>query len=412
MQADIITIGDEILIGQIVDTNSPWIANQLENTGVKVRQITSVSDEKEHILSSIDSALKSSDLVILTGGLGPTNDDVTKYALCDFFQDKLVFSSEVFDNIKALFAKRDRRINFYNKQQAMVPSQCQLFRNSIGTAPGMCFEKNGKLVVSLPGVPYEMKHLMREFLPFLQQQFQLPFIIHQVVLLRGIIESHLAELIESWEKALPQAIKLAYLPSVGVIKLRLTARGDDKGLLQHIINEQIEKLRDIAGKFFCPFQKLKTEIIVGELLKMNKVTLGTAESCTGGKIASRITSVAGSSNYFKGAIVAYSEEIKITQLGVESTTIACNHIVSKEVVVEMAQGVRDKLNVDYGLATSGIAGPGGAEEDIPVGTVCVALATPYNTLAEIFYLNGSRDEVIDKATEKALLMLKETLENN
>lgn len=412
MQADIITIGDEILIGQIVDTNSTWIANQLEGAGVKVRQITSVSDEKEHILSTLDSALKSSDIVILTGGLGPTNDDLTKHALCEFFQDELVLSSEVLDDIKALFAKHGRRMNFHNEQQAMVPAQCQLLRNSKGTAPGMCFEKNGKLVVSLPGVPFEMKHLMQEFLLFLQQQFQLPFVIHQVVLLRGIVESHLAELIEPWEEALPQAVKLAYLPSRGVIKLRFTARGDDKRFLQHIINEQIEKLREIAGEYFCPFQELKTELIVGELLKMNKATIGTAESCTGGKIAHRITSVAGSSTYFKGAVVAYSEEVKKTELGVESITISRNHIVSEEVVVEMAQGVRNKLNVDYALATSGIAGPGGAEEDKPVGTVCVALATPHNTISETFYFKGSREEVIDKATEKALWMLKETLENN
>ena len=412
MKADIITIGDEILIGQTLDTNSTWIANQLECAGVKVRQITSVSDEKEHILSTLDSSLESSNLVILTGGLGPTNDDLTKQAICEFFQDELVLNSEVLGDIKSLFAKNDRRINFYNEQQAMVPTKCHLLRNSKGTAPGMYFEKNGKLTVLLPGVPFEMKHLMQEFLSFLQQRFQLPFVIHQVVLLRGIVESHLAELIESWEKALPKEIKLAYLPSRGLIKLRFTARGDDKSFLQQIIDEQIEKLREIAGKYFCPFQEIKTELIVGELLKMNKATIATAESCTGGKIAHRITSVAGSSNYFKGAVVAYSEEIKKTELGVESTTIVRNHIVSEDVVVEMAKGVRNKLNVDYGLATSGIAGPGGAEENKPVGTVCVALATPHKTISETFYFKGSRDEVIDKATEKALWMLKETLENN
>lgn len=412
MQADIITIGDEILIGQIVDTNSTWIANQLESAGVKVRQITSVSDEKEHILSTLDSSLKSSDLVILTGGLGPTNDDLTKHALCDFFQDELIFSKEVLDDIKSLFAKHGRRMNFHNEQQAMVPAKCQLLRNSKGTAPGMYFEKNGKLVVSLPGVQFEMKHLMQEFLPFLQQQFQLPFVIHQLVLLRGIVESHLAELIESWEEALPQVIKLAYLPSKGLIKLRFTARGDDERFLKHVIDEQIEKLREIAGQYFCPFQESKTEFIVGELLKMNKATMATAESCTGGKIAHRITSVAGSSAFFKGSVVAYSEEIKKTELGVKSTTIALNHIVSKEVVVEMAQGVKNKLNVDYALATSGIAGPGGTKQDKPIGTVCVALATTNNTIAETFYFKGSREEVIDKATEKALWMLKETLENN
>lgn len=410
MQADIITIGDEILIGQIVDTNSTWIANQLEGAGVKVRQITSVSDEKEHILSILDSSLKMSDLVILTGGLGPTNDDITKQVLCEFFHDELVLSSEVLHDIKKMLAKHGRRMNFYNEQQAMVPAKCQLLRNSKGTAPGMCFYKNGKLVVSLPGVPFEMKYLMKEFLPFLQQNFQLPFVIHQLVLMRGIVESHLAELIESWEQDLPQAIKLAYLPSRGLIKLRLTARGDNQSFLQQIIDEQIEKLQEIAGEYFCPFQELKTESIVGQLLKINKATIATAESCTGGKIAHRITSVAGSSTYFKGSVVAYSEEVKKAELGVKSKTIADNHIISEEVVVEMAQGVKNKLNVDYALATSGIAGPGGGDK--PIGTVCVALATPHNTIAQTFYFKGSREEVIDKATEKALWILKETLENN
>ena len=411
MQADIITIGDEILIGQTVDINSTWIANQLEFTGVRVRQITSVSDEKEHILSTLDSALKSSDLVILTGGLGPTNDDITKQALCEFFQDKLIFSHEVIDDIKTLFAKHDRRMNFHNEQQAMVPEKCQLLRNSKGTAPGMCFEKNGKLVVSLPGVPLEMKHLMQEFIPFLQQQFQLPYVIHQIVLLRGIVESHLVELIESWEEALPQVIKLAYLPSRGLIKLRFTARGDNETFLQNVIDKQIEKLREIAGQYFCPYQELKTEVIVSELLRMNNATIATAESCTGGKLAYRITSIAGSSTFFKGAVVAYSEEIKKNQLGVKSTTINDNNLVSKEVVIEMAQGVKNNLDVDYALATSGIAGPSGAEQGRPIGTVCIALATNHNTIAETFYFEGSREEIIDKATEKALLMLKETLEN-
>ena len=256
-----------------------------------------------------------------------------------------------------------------------------------------------------------MKYLMQKFLRILKQQFQLPFVIHQVILLKGIVESHLVELIEPWEEALPQAIKLAYLPSRNLIKLRFTARGDNKNFLQYIIDEQIEKLREIAGEYFCPYQELKTEVIVAELLRVNNVTLATAESCTGGKIAYRITSVEGISANFKGAVVAYSEEIKKTELGVKSTTITDNHIVSKEVVVEMAQGVKKNLKVDYALATSGIAGPGGAEKGRPIGTICVALASNQNTIAETFYFKGSREEIIDKATEKALLMLKETLEN-
>ena len=219
-------------------------------------------------------------------------------------------------------------------------------------------------------------------------------------------------MIEPWESALPQEIKLAYLPSKGVIKLRLTARGDKKSFLKNIIHEQIEKLREIAGEYFCPFQKIKTEVIVGELLKMNKATIATAESCTGGKIAHRITTVAGSSTYFKGSIVAYSEDVKKTMLGITSATIINNHIVSEDVVIEMAKGVKNKLNVDYALATSGLAGPGGAGEDKPSGTVCIALSTPVKNLADTFHFKGSREEVIDKATEKALLILKKTLENN
>ena len=412
MLADIITIGDEILIGQTVDTNSTWIANQLESVGVKVRQITSVADEKEHILSTLDSSFRSSDLVILTGGLGPTNDDITKYALCDFFQVKLVLNNEVLNHIKELFAKHGRRINSHNKKQAMVPSNCNLLRNLKGTAPGMYFKKNKKLIVSLPGVPYEMKYLMQKFIPFLQQQFQLPHVIHHVVLLRGIVESHLAELIESWEQALPQAIKLAYLPSHGFIKLRLTTRGYDKRLIKKMIDEQIKKLKSIAGAHFCPYQELKTEIIIGELLKKNKASIGTAESCTGGKIAHSISSVPGSSDYFKGSVVAYSKEIKKTVLGVKSKTISSNHIVSEEVVIEMAKGIKNKFNVDYALATSGIAGPEGGEIDKPIGTVCIALVGPSFNQAKTFYFKGSREEIIQKATDKALMMLKEKLENN
>lgn len=411
MTADIITIGDEILIGQIVDTNSTWIANQLESVGVQVRQITSISDEKEHILSTLEASLKASDLVILTGGLGPTNDDITKHALCEFFQDELVMDERVLNDVQTLFAKFGRRMNLLNEQQAMIPSKCRVFRNTKGTAPGMCFEKEEKMVLSLPGVPFEMKHLMQEFIPFLQDKYHLPHIIHQLVVLRGIVESHLAELLEEWELAIPKEIKLAYLPSKGYIKLRLTARGSDRLFLEKAIKEQLEKLRQIAGEYFCVFQVLKNESIIAELLKKNNSTLATAESCTGGNIAHRITSIAGSSAYFKGSVVAYSEEVKRAQLGVSLETIALHHVVSEEVVKEMAQGVKNKLGVDYALATSGIAGPDGGEKNKPVGTVCIALATPFQTIAQTYYFTGSRCEVIEKATEKALWMLKESLEN-
>lgn len=410
MKADIITIGDEILIGHIIDTNATWIAKQLENFGVHVRQITSVSDDKAHICNTLDLALKESAIVVLTGGLGPTNDDLTKHSLCEYFKDELVMDNEVFSNIKRLFAKHDRRINNLNQQQALVPSKCIVLPNALGTAPGMYFNFNEKLILSLPGVPYEMKALMHQFLPIVKEKYNLPSVLHRTILLRGIVESHLAELLYDWERQLPAIIKLAYLPSKGYIRLRFTSRGFDKLLLEKITQEQIDKLQLIAGQYFCPYQQLKIELIVGELLKEKGFTIATAESCTGGNIAGRITSIAGSSAYFKGSVVAYSEKVKKYQLGVRSKTLANHHIVSEAVVKEMAQGVKERLNTDYAIATSGVAGPLGAEGGKPVGTVCVAIASPTDLNTYTFHLKGNRNDVIEKATEKSLWVLKETLE--
>ena len=410
MKADIITTGDEILIGHIIDTNATWIAKQLESLGVHVRQITSISDDKAHICNVLDSALKSSKIVVLTGGLGPTNDDVTKHALCDFFLDELVMNQEVFSNVKRLFAKNNRRINHLNKQQAMIPSKSIVLPNALGTAPGIFFDLNDKLVLSLPGVPYEMKGLMHQFLPIIKEKFNIPFVLHKTIILRGIVESHLAELVQDWERQLPAIIKLAYLPSKGYIRLRFTSRGLDKLLLEKITQEQIDKLQLVAGQYFCPFQQLRIELIIGELLKEKGFTIATAESCTGGNIAGRITSIPGSSAYFKGSVVAYSEEVKQDQLGVRAQTLANHHIVSEAVVKEMAQGVKERLNTDYAIATSGVAGPGGAEEGRPVGTVCVAIASPADLDTYTFHLKGNRNDVIEKAIENSLWALKETLE--
>ena len=272
MKADIITIGDEILIGHIIDTNATWIAKQLESLGVHVRQITSISDDKAHICNVLDSAIKSSKIVVLTGGLGPTNDDVTKHALCDFFHDELVMDQEVFSNVKRLFAKNNRRINHLNKQQAMIPSKSIVLPNTLGTAPGILFDFKDKLILSLPGVPYEMKGLMHQFLPILKEKFNIPHVLHKTIILRGIVESHLAELVQDWERQLPAIIKLA-LPSKGYIRLRFTSRGIDKLLLEKITQEQINKLQHIAGQYFCPYQQLRIELIVGKLLKEKDLLL-------------------------------------------------------------------------------------------------------------------------------------------
>jgi nicotinamide-nucleotide amidase len=411
MIADIITIGDEILIGQIVDTNSTWMAEQLELNGIQVRQITSISDEREHIQESLKRSLKNSDLVLITGGLGPTNDDITKHVLCDFFGDKLELNLAVLSDVESLFSRLGRRMNDLNKQQAFVPSACKVLRNQLGTAPAMWFDYEEKVVVSMPGVPFEMKSIMGQVIPLLREKSKLPEIIHKVVVIRGIVESHLAELIVDWEQALPSVIKLAYLPSKGYIRLRFTARGTNRFELEKMIGQQIDSLKVIAGEFFCKFQVLALEEEVGELLKKEQSTVATAESCTGGGIAHRITSIAGSSAYFKGSIVAYTEELKVEMLGVNVDAINKFGVVSEQVVEEMALGAQKRFTADYALATSGIAGPSGGTEAKPVGTVSIALATPEGVLTDTFRFLSDRKGNVLKATEKALQILKELLEN-
>ena len=411
MIADIITIGDEILIGQIVDTNSTWMAKQLEMNGIQVRQIISISDKREHIQESLRLSLKNSDLVLITGGLGPTNDDITKHVLCDFFGDKLELNPAVLSDVKSLFSRLGRRMNDLNKKQAFVPSGCKVLRNQLGTAPGMWFDYEEKVVVSMPGVPFEMKSIMGQVIPLLREKSKLPEIIHKVVVLRGIVESHLAELIVDWEQALPSVIKLAYLPSKGYIRLRFTVRGANRFELEKMIDQQINQLKVIAGEFFCPFQVLTLEEEVGELLKKEQSTVATAESCTGGGIAQRITSIAGSSTYFKGSIVAYTEDMKVEILGVNVDTINKFGVVSEQVVEEMALGAQKRFAADYALATSGIAGPSGGTESKPVGAVSIVLATPEGVLSDTFHFSSDRKGNILKATEKALQILKEFLEN-
>lgn len=412
MQAEIITIGDELLIGQTVDTNAAWIAALLEANGVEVRRITTISDEREAIEAALTSALSSSDLVLMTGGLGPTNDDITKLVLCDFFEDTLQLDKEVLKHVKSLFARYGRRMNEWNERQALVPSKCMVLPNEKGTAPGMCFEENGKLVVSMPGVPFEMKHLMEaQVIPLLENRGGLPEVVHRTVVLRGIVESHLAELLASWEASLSSVIKLAYLPSKGTVRLRFTARGSDREGLNTLIDEAIFSLKAVAGVYFCSFQSIKLEQYVGDLLKEKKATIATAESCTGGNIARVLTAVSGSSTYYKGSVVAYTEELKQELLAVPKTLIEDKGVVSEEVVAAMAIGARKQLQATYVLATSGVAGPTGGTDRIPVGTVCVALAGPDGVNAMTLGLKSDRSGNIEKATYKALELLKSELEN-
>ena len=415
MRAEIITIGDEILIGQIVDTNSQWIGTELNKIGVSVHQISSIQDDKEHILNALKEAEDRVDIVILTGGLGPTKDDITKHTIASYFNDHLELNNEVVDHIQQLFKKYKIPFRESNRLQGMLPTKATMLKNLYGTAPGMWFYENNTVFVSLPGVPNEMKGLMKyEVLPKIQKQFKLPYIVHKTIMTYGQGESVVAERIEEFENNLPSFIKLAYLPNYGRVRLRLTAKGDDKALLENGINEQIEKLYTLIPDIISGFDEGgKLEDKIGVLLKNKNKTVATAESLTGGKIAATIVSVAGSSAYFKGSIVAYSAETKQSLLNVAKSTIETNTVVSKEVVKEMALGVQQKLQSDYAIAVTGNAGPTTDHNDKSVGVVFIAIASENSVLVEEFNFGKPRGRVIDKTVNKALEMLeKEILKNS
>jgi nicotinamide-nucleotide amidase len=415
MRAEIITIGDEILIGQIVDTNSQWIGTELNKIGVSVHQISSIQDDKQHILSALKEAEDRVDLVILTGGLGPTKDDITKHTIASYFNDHLELNNEVVNHIQQLFKKYKIPFGESNRLQGMLPTKATMLKNLYGTAPGMWFYENNTVFVSLPGVPNEMKGLMKyEVLPKIQKQFKLPYIVHKTIMTYGQGESVVAERIEEFENNLPSFIKLAYLPNYGRVRLRLTAKGDDKALLENGINEQIEKLYTLIPDIISGFDEGgKLEDKIGTLLKNKNKTVATAESLTGGKIAATIVSVAGSSAYFKGSIVAYSAEAKQGLLNVAKSTIETNTVVSKEVAREMALGVQQKLQSDYAIAVTGNAGPTTDHNDKSVGVVFIAIASENSVLVEEFNFGKPRGRVIDKTVNKALEMLeKEILKNS
>ena len=415
MKASIITIGDEILIGQIVDTNSGFIAKSLDRIGVEIYEMISISDNKQHILNTFEKLQNKVDLVIITGGLGPTKDDITKKTFCDYFDDELVVNDEVLKHVTQIiegFYKR--KITQLNIDQALVPSKCTVLHNQVGTAPGMWMKKENTVFISLPGVPFEMKYLVEnEIIPKIVVEYKRPYIIHKTVLTYGIGESLLAETIENWENNLPDFIKLAYLPSPGRVRLRLSARGTDKEFLEKSIFENVTSLSKILGDSIVGFDDDETlEIVIGRLLTQQNKTISTAESCTGGKIAQVLTSVSGASNYFKGSIVSYATETKISVLGLSEDLIEEHSVVSAEVAREMAVNIQKLMKTDYAIATTGNAGPSKGDSDADVGTVFIALATPNEVLIEEFNFGQPRDKVIDRAVVKSLEMLrKEILKN-
>ena len=409
--AEIITIGDEILIGQIIDTNSSWIAQQLNQIGINVYQMTSVSDDKQHIFNSLDLASSRADLMIITGGLGPTKDDITKQTIADYFDSKLVRNEQVLTHIRELLEPRGVVINELNIHQADVPDKCQVLHNACGTAPGLLFERNNKVYVFMPGVPFEMKSIvLEELIPWLRKHFKTSSIVHRTLMLQGIAESMLAQHIESWEMQLPKEIKLAYLPSPGIIRLRLTAKGKNHDDLNHLIDGEVQKLLPLINRWYYAEIDEPLEVTIAKLLKVNKLTIATAESCTGGKIASLITSVPGSSEYYKGTIVAYANDIKMSVLNISSELIENYGAVSKPVVEAMARNVLSLFHVDFAVATSGIAGPDGGTPEKPVGTVWIAVASKDKVVSRLFsFGDTNRDRNILRSSVSALNELRKLI---
>lgn len=415
MQAEIITIGDEILIGQIIDTNSTFIAKELNKIGVSVYQITSVQDDKVQILKALAEAESNVDIIIMTGGLGPTKDDITKHTLCEFFNDQMVTNKEVLANVEMLFEKYiNTPISDLNRRQALVPSTCRVMMNLYGTAPGMWFKKDNKVFISLPGVPYEMKALVvDEVLPNLRKTFKFPYILHKTLLTYGLGESAIANRIEAFEDALPENFKLAYLPNLGKVRLRLSAKAMDKKAIEAQMQQLIEVLIPQIEDIFVGFEGEETiETIIGAQLKERQQTLSLAESFTGGKISEFITKHSGASKFYKGSINCYATETKVNILGVDETIIKAYGVVSNEVAKAMAIAAKQLFQTDYAVATTGNAGPEKGDEQAEVGEVCIAVAGPNQVIVENFNFGNHREKVIDKGVNKALeMLLKEILKN-
>lgn len=419
MKAEIISIGDEILIGQIVNTNAVWMAQQLNLCGIQVAAISTVSDGKEDIEHAVEIAFKRADIVLMTGGLGPTKDDITKKTLAGYFNCSMIINELVLQDVTEFFRIRGREVSPINRDQALVPSCCQVIRNSNGTAPGMWFEKEGKVCVSMPGVPYEMKEMMlQSILPKLKSNYKLPFIYHRTILTQGIGESILAEKIEAWEDALAgKNIKLAYLPQPGMVRLRLSTFGNNEAVLKKNVDEAIEKVIPLIHEFVFGFEAFGEETpeiqkVTLELLKQKGKTLSVAESCTGGYISSLFTGIAGSSEVFRGGMVPYSNQAKHELVGVDPRVFEQHGAVSEACVIQLAEGAIKKFHSDYSISVSGIAGPGGGTPEKPVGFVWIAVSNGKQTLAQSFQFGDNRSRNIVMTANSAINMLRKfVLEN-
>ena len=409
--AEIVTIGDEILFGQITDTNSQWISAALSELGIKVIRKTALPDQESSILEGIKEALHRADVVLMTGGLGPTKDDITKKTIATFFEVDYVLNETVLADVTAFFEARNKTLTEINKGQAYLPSNSIAIRNECGTAPGMWFETNeGKVLMSMPGVPFEMKTMMNNgVLPRLKSHFKTPVIFHKMILLVGIGESYLSDMIAAWEDALPTTIKLAYLPSVGTLRLRLTGYGEVLSEVAKAVEVALANVMPLISNYVFGYDNDTLALVVGRLLQEKQLSLGTAESCTGGYIAHLLTSNAGSSAYFQGSVIAYSNEVKMTVLGVLPATLEKHGAVSEEVVIEMAEGLRRHLNVSIAVSVSGIAGPDGGTLEKPVGTVWLALSDQLGTITHKLNLGNHRENNIQMSAIAALNMVRKRL---
>ena len=410
MRALIITIGDELLIGQTIDTNSAWMGSELSKLGFDIHRKISIHDNRNDILEALEEAGGKAELVLVTGGLGPTSDDITKQTICEFFNNKLVLNTEVLKMIEERLNRRGIPMNENNRKQALVPDSCKVLFNAMGTAPGMLFEKDKTIFVFMPGVPYEMKYIMTEHLiPLLKNRFSSQAIIHRNIMTYGVSEARLAELLTGFEASLPGDIRLAYLPSAGINKLRLSATGTDRSLLYEKVEEQVKKLYLIIPELIFSEDEKTFEVVIGELLKERNQTLCTAESCTGGKIAQMITSVPGSSAYYKGSVIAYDNAVKKELLKIRHEMLEKNGAVSENVVKSMAKGVRKLLKTDYSVATSGIAGPDGGTDLKPVGTVWIAVSSEKGTVTERHIFGNDRNINIKRFSIAALSLLRKQI---
>lgn len=413
MKAEILTIGDELLIGQTIDTNSAWIGAELSLIGFDIIRKTSIHDSREDIINALhDALLRKTDVILITGGLGPTSDDITKPALCEFFNTKPVIDQEVLAMVTEMMRRRNFPMNENNRRQAEVPEICRVLTNAAGTAPGMWFEKDNSVFISMPGVPNEMKYIMNQHvIPELKMRFRSQVIIHRNIMTFGCPEARLAEILSGFEESLPGSVKIAYLPAEGVIKLRLTGTGTSRNEVAGIIEEQVKKLYNLIPSFIYGENEVTMAEAIGKILTEKKMTLSTAESCTGGNIAHMITGIPGSSRYFKGSVVAYDNDVKIRLLGVQADSILTEGAVSEAVVKQLAENARALFNTSFTVATSGIAGPDGGSPEKPVGTVWIAVASDTGTIAEKYVFGTDRNINIKRFSLTALNMLRKQIIN-